>query len=467
MHVVVVGAGVGGLGTALALGRAGHRVTVLERDPLPALPGVEEAFAAERRGAPQVHQTHGFLARLQLLLRERFPDVLERLLAAGCTTMATTNALGEPRPGDDDLRVLIVRRTTLDWVLRTAALEEPGVELRTGVGAAGITARPGDPPTVTGVRLEDGSTVEADLVVSAGGRRAAVPGWLAAVGVDIPETVHESGLMYLSRWYRYPGGPQVLDDPKLGGDLGFVKFLGVPGDGDTLSVTLAIRPDDAALRSSLSDPDRFDLACRLLPGPSRFFASGRPEPIGGVRPMGGLLNRIRRFAHDDGRPRVLGFHAVGDAHTTTNPLYGRGCSLAFVQAVHLADALAAHPDDPVARAQAYEASARAEIEPWYDNAVDLDRAGADPAGLLGDGEPSPAARAFGSVLVAAQTDPVIGRAMVRFWNLLGTPAQIMGDPEVMAAVAGVLAEPDRYPIPPREGPTRDELLAALEAAAHA
>lgn len=462
MHVVVVGGGVGGLATALALARAGHRVTVLERDALPPLADAEQAFATERRGAPQVHQTHGFLARLQVLLRERFPDVLDRLLAAGCTTMSTTNALGEAQPGDDDLRVLVVRRTTFEWVLRGSALEQPDVDLRTGVGAAGVVASSGSPPTVHGVRLDDGSVLDADLVVSAGGRRAPVPEWLAAIGVDVPETIRESGLVYLTRWYRFPDGPQALVDPKLAADLGFVKYLGVPGDGATLSVTLAIRPDDADLRAALSDPDRFDLACRLLPGPDRFFADGPLDPIGGVRPMGGLLNRLRRFVDDDGRPTVLGFHAVGDAHTTTNPLYGRGCSLALVQAVHLADAFAAHPDDAIARAAAYEDAARRQIEPWYHNAVELDAAGADPTGV-----PSDAAQAYGSVLVAAQTDPVIGRAMARFWNLLGTPAEIVGEPAVMAAVAAVLAEPERYPVPPREGPTRDELVRALEDAVHA
>src|SRR3954451_4324832 len=72
-RIVVVGGGVGGLTTALALGRAGHPVTLLERDPLPATADAEEAFVAERRGAPQVHQTHGFLARLQVELRKHFP----------------------------------------------------------------------------------------------------------------------------------------------------------------------------------------------------------------------------------------------------------------------------------------------------------------------------------------------------------------------------------------------------------
>ena len=49
-----------------------------------------------------------------MVLRDRFPDVLDDLLALGCTTMSTTANLGEPRPGDEDLTVLIVRRTTLD-----------------------------------------------------------------------------------------------------------------------------------------------------------------------------------------------------------------------------------------------------------------------------------------------------------------------------------------------------------------
>src|SRR3954452_19762795 len=180
-RIVVVGGGVGGLTAALALGRAGYPVTVLERDPLPATADAEEAFEAERRGAPQVHQTHGFLARLQVLLRERFPDVLENLLAVGCLTMPTTANLGAPQPGDEDLNVIIVRRTTLEWVLRTAAVAEPGVEVRTGVGVASLLAtnsasdRGSGVPTVTGVTLEDGTTVEADMVVASTGRRGAVP----------------------------------------------------------------------------------------------------------------------------------------------------------------------------------------------------------------------------------------------------------------------------------------------------
>jgi hypothetical protein len=181
--------------------------------------------------------------------------------------------------------------------------------------------------------------------------------------------------------------------------------------------------------------------------------------------MTGLVNRIRRFTDAAGQPSVLGFYAIGDAHTSTNPLYGRGCALAAVQACLLVDAFADHPDDRVARTAAYEAGCAREVEPWYDSAVQMDSMGADPSGggAFGGGEGP--GRAMAAVFVAAATDPVIGRGIARFMNLLQTPAQLMADGELMTRIAEVMADPDAYPVPPREGPSRRELLAQLEAAA--
>lgn len=460
--VLVLGGGIGGLATALAFARSGHHVTVVERDEVVATPTAAEAFEIERRGAPQSHQTHGFLARVMVLLRDRFPDVLDDLLAQGCTTMTGASALGEPQPGDEDLKVLIVRRTTFEWVLRRAVAAEPNVAFRTGVGIRGLTSHHGDQtgvPVVDGAVTDDGERLHGGIVVAATGRRGDVPGWLRPHGVEIAETVHESGLMYLSHWYSMPDGFDVVVDPKLAGDLGFVKFLAVPGDGRTVSITLAVRAEDRELRDALRTSERFAAACRSLPGPDRFFALDL-EPIGSVRPMSGLINRIRRFTDEGGRPLVAGFHTVGDAHTCTNPLYGRGCSLAVLQAVLLADAAAAHPGDPMGRAAAYEAAGRREVEPWWQVSLQMDRAGADPAGFASGGG-AEAAKGMAAVFVAATTDPVIGRALSRFWNLLATPADLMADAAFLDRVMDVAGRPDDFPVPDRGGPDRRELLEVL------
>ncbi|HEX6391893.1 MAG TPA: hypothetical protein VFZ97_00515, partial [Acidimicrobiales bacterium] len=80
---VVAGGSVAGLATALALGRAGADVVVVERDVIPEVNDAETAFGVERPGVPQSHFLHAFLARMVKVLRERFPDVLDDLLEAG------------------------------------------------------------------------------------------------------------------------------------------------------------------------------------------------------------------------------------------------------------------------------------------------------------------------------------------------------------------------------------------------
>src|SRR4051795_2469238 len=105
-HAIVIGAGVAGLGSALAMSRAGHRVPLLERDatPLPADP--DAAFEWDRRGAPQVRHSLASRARPPNPPRDRFPDVLDDLLEAGPTEMRFADNLPveitdrEPRPGD-------------------------------------------------------------------------------------------------------------------------------------------------------------------------------------------------------------------------------------------------------------------------------------------------------------------------------------------------------------------------------
>jgi 2-polyprenyl-6-methoxyphenol hydroxylase-like FAD-dependent oxidoreductase len=442
--VIVVGGSIAGLATALALGRLGREVTVLERDPVAEFDDAEAAFAVERVGAPQAHQTHGFLARLTVVLRRHFPDILETLQASGAESMTLTGSLGAPEPGDEDLNTLIVRRTTLEWLLRQAVRREPGVDYRSGVSVDGLchSTGAGEVPHISGVRLGDGTELEGD-VIACTGRRGGELAWLADLGVAPTEDVTATHIVYLTRWYRRPAGLTVHVDARLGGDFGYLKYLAIPCDGSTFSVTLAVRSKDTELRSRLLDPDAFDRACRVLPGPDRFFGSGDVEPLGPVRPMGGLINRLRHYVDPSGQPLVTGFHAVGDSHTCTNPMYGRGCALAFVQATLLAEAYGAHPDDATQRALAFEALSVREVEPWFHSAVMMDSIG-DSDGI--PKEPDVFTRKFGAliadVMLGRPADPVIARGLLRMINTLVRPDELMADAEFMSRIASYFAAPE-------------------------
>jgi 2-polyprenyl-6-methoxyphenol hydroxylase-like FAD-dependent oxidoreductase len=482
VHVVVVGAGVAGLGSALTLSRAGHRVTIVERDatPLPADP--DAAFEWDRRGAPQVRHSHALLARLHNLLRDGYPDVLARLLDAGATELRFAEnpppdmVDRDPRPGDEDLVALACRRTTFEWTLRTVVLELETVSLGHGTSVDGLTAvDENGRPRVTGVVTDDGHTIDADLVVAALGRRSAVPRWLDAHGVSLDVEEEDTGIVYLSRFYRLRDGAQPPEGGgPIGGDLGYLKYGVFPGDNRTYSVTLAVQTDDGELRARLLDADRFDRAARTLPATEPWAEAGLADAITPVEVMGGLVNRRVKFT-DGGEPLVLGFHAVGDAHTCTNPLYGRGCSLAMVQADLLAGATREHPDDPVGRARAYEEACAREVLPWYQASVHQDRLNrqraerdaAIAAGELDPSEPDDDPARFAQEVIreglmpAVRTDPNVFRAFIRTFNLLSPPDAILTDATVFGRVLEAFQDRENRPPEPDLGPPRDEMLAAL------
>ena len=481
MQVVVVGGGVAGLGSALVLARQGHQVTVVERDDTPMPTSADEAFDWDRRGAPQVRHSHAFLARLVGLLRRDYFDVYNELLREGATEMRFGDDLPatitnfERRADDDDLVMLACRRTTFEWVLRRAAVAEGRVTFRTGVGVDGLLAdsATGVPPHVTGVHLSDGATIEADLTVVAAGRRSALSEWLAAIGApSVAEEVDDTGIVYFSRFYRLREGQG--NPPRtgpIGGDLGYLKYGVFVGDNHTFSVTLATPTVDHELRKLLADPVVFDECARQLVATAPWL-DGRAEPITEqVHAMAGLLNRWRDHVVD-GQPVATGVLPVGDAVLCTNPLYGRGCSTAFWSAHLMADAVAAHPDDPCAMALAYDHALRAEIFPWYRAGVDQDGearrvaaallAGEDPDGDAGDPRTFMRSVFREGLVPALRSDAVVLRAFFRSLNLLSAPDAMMKDADVSARVLAAWQDRENRPPEPALGPKhRTELLAAI------
>ena len=82
MSVIIIGAGICGLGTALLLARDGHEVTVVERDG-DALPDSRQQAWEHwtRKGVAQFRQPHNFMPGLRLLLEAELPDLQDALRA--------------------------------------------------------------------------------------------------------------------------------------------------------------------------------------------------------------------------------------------------------------------------------------------------------------------------------------------------------------------------------------------------
>lgn len=149
MKITVIGGGAGGLFAALLLARAGHEVMVLEQDRVAPGADVESAAAsAFRPTAPQIVQPHAVMARCRELVRDRLPDVYQRLLAAGVLEvpiadwMPGTVADRSAWPGDERLSALMARRSTVDWVLQQAVLAQPRVSVRDGMRVTALVSGP-------------------------------------------------------------------------------------------------------------------------------------------------------------------------------------------------------------------------------------------------------------------------------------------------------------------------------------
>ncbi|HEV2445883.1 MAG TPA: hypothetical protein VGS58_08180, partial [Candidatus Sulfopaludibacter sp.] len=423
MKVVIAGGSAGGMFDALVLARAGHEVLLVERESLEPAPDVESAAAAAfRTGAPQIMQPHIIMAKCRELLSEHLPDVHDALLEAGVavaplwTQMAPSLADQAPRPGDERLTLLMTRRSTFDWVLRRMVASERGVSVQSGARVTGLLALPGRPPHVTGVRMHDGGTIAADLVVDATGGRTAIDTWLREIGAK-PTSLQraECGIAYFSRHYRFRPGASAPGLPTTRTVAALNEFNAGIWGADNGKMQMAVAPLAMDHRfKPARDPEVFTAVLRTVPTYAAWLDA--LEPITDVFAMGGLQNTLRRLVVD-GVPVATGFHALGDSVCTTNPTLGRGLSFALWEALTLRDILRECGEDWTAQTLAMDAFVGEEIAPFYDEQAVVD--GARMAMLRHNifGAPMPdgaLARedrvTYGEVRIAAQFDPIAFRA---------------------------------------------------------
>jgi 2-polyprenyl-6-methoxyphenol hydroxylase-like FAD-dependent oxidoreductase len=448
----------------MLLARDGHDVTLLERDPAPVPDSRDEAWRDwTRSGVAQFRQPHYLQPRARHVLDSELPDVRDALVAAGALrfdTLATTPpTLGhiERRPGDERFVTLTARRPILERVVGLAAEAAPRLAVRRGVAATGLTTRgAADIPHVTGVRTGPGEELRADLVVDAMGRRSPVPAWLRASSAPpVHEEIEDSGFVYYTRYFRSRDGRRPVPRDRLLVPVGSVSILTLPGDDDTWSVTLFGSVSDRVL-TRLRDLDCWTAIVSACPMQAHWLDG---EPVTGILPMAGVLDRYRRLAVD-GRPVVTGLVVVADAWACTNPSLGRGIALGLTHAVSLRDVIRTHLDNPRTLAEAWDHATETELTPWYRATVAVDRArlAEIEAICAGRERPRPAspAAALGAALIRAMPhDADIFRAFMEIAGCLVLPNVVFARPGFTERVLEIA---NRHELAAPLGPTREQLL---------
>ncbi len=379
-RIAIIGAGIGGLASALALERSGHEIVIVERDPEPPAIAPEEAFEHwPRPGVPQFRHAHILLSRVQTLLRDHHPEVLQEMLQAGLE-LSTLQELLPPtqrdgfktEPGDEDLRHLWGRRATFEYVLRRHVGQLPNVRFIHGARVTGLlTEADARQVRVRGLELTQGDkpeSLQADIVVDASGKHSKAPQWLQEMGVQIATDSRPSGFVYSCRHYRLKDPQAALPRLDGGGNLDYLGYATFYAEHGHYALTLGCPVEEQELVEAMRRPEGFDAVCEQLPVFKQW--TSQSEVRSKVLGAGRFENRWTHY-RGRGGPELLGFFAVGDSLLETNPMYGRGCASAFVQAHVLSDVLA-QSEDPSERARRYYTRAHKLLQPYFNVSVDTD-----------------------------------------------------------------------------------------------
>ena len=420
-HAVVIGAGMAGLMAATVLAGRFDRVTIVDRDRLPA----EPIF---RDGVPQSRHLHGLL-RGGLEVMERLYRGLEsELIAAGAVRLSGSDFLRLSAAGwskrFDGPPLVAASRELIEWTVRRRTLMCPNVNVLDGHEAVGLIASE-DGKRVIGVQLRGRRTfvitpLYADLVVDASGRNSQAPVWLEALGYGRPkETVINSHLGYASCVFAIPDRfaadwriVMIGDKPPSMPRAGVLA----PIEGNRWMVTLGGYARDYPP----TDRDGFLEFARSLRSDLIYRAIRNAEPVSRISGFRATTNRRRHFERMPRWPER--FVVFGDGACAFNPIYGQGMSVAAKTAESLQLALAGCDRDGFA-VRMQGSVAKAATAAW------VIATGADVRYPTTEGrQPGAVDRGIQGyldrVIEVAMHDEVVNDAFRRVVNLIDSPAAL-------------------------------------------
>lgn len=444
-RAVVLGASMAGLLAARVLSDAYERVTVIERDVLP-------ASSEHRRGVPQSRHVHALLARGAQVLDELFPGLLGDLVASGVPVLnhgaETHVSIGGHLlaiPSSFDPPIFQPSRPYLERYVRSRVRGLPNVEFIDGCDVVGLTSS--EPArNVTGVRVRRraaGSAEQAlaaDLVVDAMGRGGRSPAWLAELDYEQPaEEKVPIGVMYASQLVRLPEAPQVPKTILIGARPGRPTGMAIFAcENNSWQFTAAGYRGHHPPR----DADAMvDFVAEFTP-PEIVSALRDAEQLSDVAIHQFPANQWRRY--DRLRRFPSGFLIFGDAICSFNPIYGQGMTIAALQAKVLQDCLNDNGTQDLAQ-RFFRAAARPIRVAW-----EL-ATGPDLAIPEVDGSPPLTTRIISRYIerlhTAAERDPMVSLQFFQVTGLLDPPSRLIR-PVILLRVARGNLRRDRHGLQP-------------------
>ena len=323
--VCIVGNGAIAKTAALGLAQAGHSVTVLVP---PARLAKEDAPAASAAGAERPwdvrvyalnHTAHNLLASLKVwgALDLTRVEPVDSMLVYGDGKDA----------GGISFDAFSAHTGTLAWIVEDSNLTQaldaalkfaPNVQIVTG-RAAQLTAH----ADAASVRLEDGTTIEAELVLGADGRESWVRGQ-CGIGIDY-RSYHQRGVVANFECEKPHHG---IACQWFTCSEGIVALLPLPGN----RVSLVWSAPDT-LAETLVQESQGELAIRLGEFAEEKLGALKPLQPENVKAVPLVIVR----PHSVVAPRVA---LIGDAAHAVHPLAGHGMNLGFGDVVDLLKVLA-------------------------------------------------------------------------------------------------------------------------------
>lgn len=343
-HAIVVGGSIGGMLAARVLADHFDKVTVIERDQLP-------AGGEHRPGVPQARHLHFLLKRGLMAAEELFPGLTADLQAAGSHLLDQGGDFRilyrsgwSPRK-EIGLEFCTFTRPLLETTVRRHLMASPQVSFLEGFEVAGLVLSE-DRSRVTGVTVqarhhdpnvpEATLTLQAELVIDTSGRGSKAPEWLEAAGFARPEeTVVDAFWGYATRIYEpvedFKKDWKVLflmNRPPYQPRAGIIQ----PIEGNRWLVTIAGVMHDYPP----TDEEGFLRFARSLSSPELYRAIEHARPLSRIWGYRRTENRLR---HYDTADVPAGFAALGDSVCAFNPVYGVGMTVIGLEALELRDAL--------------------------------------------------------------------------------------------------------------------------------